>query len=48
MSFIRYVDNTIWPMLLEKAYAKLFQNYGEISAGWARNAMRDLTGATVD
>jgi len=35
----------MWPMLLEKAYAKAYGSYARIDSGNPYNALRDLTGA---
>lgn len=41
-------QNEIWVLILEKAYAKAFSNYERIEAGLSREALRELTGASID
>ncbi len=41
-------QNEIWPMLVEKAYAKLHGCYASIVHGQVQYALRDLTGGTVE
>ena len=36
----------IWPMILEKAYAKLYGSYQNIDAGIIQDAMADMTNGT--
>lgn len=36
--------NELWPMILEKAYAKWFGSFSKIETGWISNALADLTG----
>lgn len=38
-------NNSLWMMLIEKAWAKVHMGYLNISCGFAREALRDLTGA---
>jgi hypothetical protein len=38
-------DGEIWPLLLEKLYAKTYGNYSKIVVGYSADALRDLTGA---
>ena len=38
-------NNSLWMMLLEKAWAKVHMGYLNIACGFAREALRDLTGA---
>jgi calpain-15 len=42
--FTKFNGNEMWPLLLEKAYAKFKGSYAEIEGGWPVEAMRDLTG----
>jgi hypothetical protein len=41
-------ENFLWPMLLEKAWAKVHLGYLNIASGKARDALRDLTGAPTE
>eukprot|EP00759_Apiculatamorpha_spiralis_P028994 PhF_6_TR31416/c0_g1_i1/m.46055 len=34
----------LWPMILEKAYAKMHNNWDTIDGGWPKEALGDLTG----
>ena len=45
IAFSRTTDDELWPLLLEKAYAKAYGSYTRISAGDPLYALRDLTGA---
>jgi calpain-15 len=46
LQFCRTKTSNIWPMLIEKAYAKMFGAYWNIGlGGLAINALKDLTGA---
>ena len=33
----------IWPLLIEKAYAKMYGNYAKIKGGFVSEALCDLT-----
>lgn len=43
--FSKAHGDELWVMLLEKAWAKVHGSYERIEAGYAENALRDLTGA---
>ncbi len=40
-------DMELWPMVLEKAYAKVHHNWDAIDGGFAGQAVKDMTGAAV-
>jgi calpain-15 len=44
-AFTKTSEEELWPMLLEKAYAKAYGNYDKIVGGDPVYALRDLTGA---
>ena len=37
-------ENELWPMILEKAYAKMHYCWDSIDGGWEREALADMTG----
>ena len=47
-AFSRSVDQELWVMLLEKAWAKLYGSYRYIQAGFPEEALHDLTGAPIN
>ena len=44
-AFSRTSEDELWPMIIEKAYAKVYGSYSRIAAGDPIHALRDLTGA---
>ena len=48
LSFSRSVENELWVMYLEKAYAKAYGSYFDIIGGDPVHALRDLTGAPYE
>jgi hypothetical protein len=47
-AFTRTKEDEIWPMILEKAYAKAYGSYDMIGAGDIMHTLRDLTGAPYE
>ena len=37
----------LWPMVLEKAYAKLHHNWDAIDGGFSGHAVKDMTGGVM-
>ena len=46
-AFAQVVHGKMWPMMIEKAWAKLYNSYDNMENGYSRNVLRDLTGAPV-
>jgi calpain-15 len=46
-AFSYAVQNELWVMLLEKAWAKMYSSYKRIEAGFPEEALHDLTAAPV-
>ncbi|EGR32646.1 hypothetical protein IMG5_075640 [Ichthyophthirius multifiliis] len=44
-AFTRGIDGELWPILLEKAWAKLNDSYSQIETGITNDVLHDLTGA---
>ena len=44
-AFTAAPTNVIWPALIEKAYAKAYNNYRALTGGYVCEALHDLTGA---
>jgi hypothetical protein len=47
MVFAQGNNNKLWPVLLEKVWAKTYGGFLEINGGFAREPLHDLTGAPV-
>lgn len=47
-AFTRTKEDEVWPLVLEKAYAKAYGSYDLISAGDVMHTLRDLTGAPYE
>ena len=47
-AFTKSNGNELWVLLLEKAYAKMYNSYDIIEGGHPSLALRDLTGAPYD
>eukprot|EP00435_Cladocopium_sp_Y103_P064830 s215_g26.t1 len=45
--FANCKDMELWPMILEKAYAKLHHNWDAIDGGFAGQAVKDMTGRVM-
>ena len=48
LAFSRTLENELWVIALEKAYAKAYGSYFDITGGDPVHALRDLTGAPYD
>ena len=46
-AFSDSVNNELWVILLEKAWAKLYKSYKHIESGFPEEVLHDLTGAPV-
>lgn len=46
-AFSKCVGDSLWVVLLEKAWAKLYTSYKRIEAGYPEEAIHDLTGAPI-
>lgn len=46
-AFSRSVNQELWVILLEKAWAKLYGSYKHVEVGFPEEALHDLTGAPV-
>ena len=46
-AFCQVVDGKLWPIMIEKAWAKLYFSYDNIDSGMSSDVLRDLTGAPV-
>lgn len=47
-TFCKIVKNSIWPLILEKAYAKAYGSYQKTEIGFSKDALTDLTGAPCE
>lgn len=45
--FVKVVEGKLWPIMIEKAWAKMNFSYDNIEVGMASDVLRDLTGAPV-
>ena len=46
-AFSKSVDNELWVVLLEKAWAKIYTSYKRTEAGYPQEPLHDLTGAPI-
>ena len=46
-AFSRSVNQELWVILLEKAWAKLYGSYRYVEIGFPEEALHDLTGAPI-
>ena len=46
--FAKPVNNAIWVMIIEKAWAKLYKSYQALSGGRVDEALKCLTGAPTE
>jgi len=46
-AFSNSVNNELWVILLEKAWAKIYTSYKRIEAGYPEEPLHDLTGAPI-
>jgi calpain-15 len=46
-AFSKSIDSSLWVILLEKAWAKLYSSYKRIESGFPQETLHDLTGAPI-
>lgn len=46
-AFSKSVNNQLWVVLLEKAWAKCYTSFKRIEAGYPEEPLHDLTGAPI-
>ena len=46
-AFSKAIDDSLWVILLEKAWAKLYSSYKRIESGFPQETLHDLTGAPL-